>query len=146
MFRGRFELTIDAKGRFNVPSRFRDTLRERYDERLIITNFDNCLVAYPFSEWVEIERKASSLSMVRKEAKRFLRFFVSGAAECSLDRQGRVLIPPVLRDFAGLDRDIVLAGMLSRMEIWSRERWNEELKLSKESFEDMADVLSDLGI
>ena len=146
MFRGRFELTIDDKGRVNIPSRFRETLRERYDERLIVTNFDKCLVAYPFNEWLEIEKKASGLSMMRKEVKRFLRFFISGAAECSLDRQGRILVPPVLRSFAGLERDIVLTGILNRIEIWSRQRWDEELRLSSESFEEVGEVLAELGI
>ncbi len=146
MFRGRFEVSIDDKGRINIPSRFRDTLRERYDERLIVTNFDSCLVAYPYNEWVELEKKASQLSMVRKEVKAFQRFFISGATECSLDKQGRILLPPVLRGYAGLEKDIVVAGMLTKIEIWSRDSWEKELELSRESFEDMADVLSDLGI
>ena len=151
MFRGRFELTIDEKGRLNIPSRFRDTLKERYDERLIVTNdFDKCLVAYPMTEWVELEKKASRLSMVKKEAKAFLRFFISGATECSCDKQGRVLIPPVLREYAGLEKDIVVAGMLNKIEIWSRGQWEDELRISKESFgqdfQSMAEVLSELGI
>ena len=146
MFRGRFEIAIDGKGRINVPSRFRDTFKERYDERLIITNFDNCLVAYPFSEWIELEKKASKLSMLRKEAKAFLRFFISGATECSLDKQGRILIPPVLREYAGLEKDIVVAGMLNKIEIWGKPQWEEELKLSKDNFEEMSEVLSELGI
>jgi MraZ protein len=146
LFRGRFEIIIDNKGRINVPSKFRDNLKERGDERLVITNFDKGLVAYPFNEWVELENKASRLSMVSREAKAFLRFFVSGATECSLDKQGRVLIPPVLRDYAGLDKDIVVAGMLNKIEIWSRERWDGVLSLSEESFDEMSGVLSDLGI
>jgi len=146
MFRGRFELALDDKGRLNIPARFRDTLRERGDERLVITNFDKGLVAYPFGEWLELEKKASRLSMVSKEAKAFLRFFVSGATECNMDKQGRVLLPPVLREYAGLDKDIVVAGMLNKIELWSRERWDEVLRMSEESFDEMTDVLSDLGI
>jgi MraZ protein len=146
MFRGRFELALDDKGRLNIPSRFRDALRERGDERIIVTNFDKGLVAYPFGEWLELEKKASRLSMVSREAKAFLRFFVSGATECAMDKQGRVLIPPVLREYAGLDKDIVVAGMLNKIELWSRERWDEVLRLSEENFDEMADVLSDLGI
>lgn len=130
----------------NIPSRFRDTCRERYDERLIITNFDNCLVAYPYVEWAELEKKASNLSMVRREAKAFMRFFISGATECSFDKQGRVLVPPVLRDYAGLEKEIVVAGMLNKIEIWSKDRWEDELKVSKDNFEEMAEVLSELGI
>ena len=146
MFRGRFELALDDKGRLNIPSKFRDTLRERGDERLVVTNFDKGLVAYPYGEWLELEKKASRLSMVSKEAKAFLRFFVSGATECNMDKQGRVLLPPVLREYAGLDKDIVVAGMLNKIELWSRERWDEVLRLSEENFDEMADVLSDLGI
>ena len=151
MFRGRFELSIDGKGRINVPSKFRDVLKERHDERLIITNdFDKCLVAYPFSEWLELEEKTSRLSMVSREAKAFQRFFISGATECSFDKQGRVLIPPVLREHAGLEKDIVVAGMVKKIEIWSKEQWEVELKQSNgsfdESFESMSKVLSDLGI
>lgn len=146
MFRGRFEITIDDKGRINIPSRFRDTFRERYDDRLIITNFDTCLVAYPYSEWVELEKKASQLSMVKREAKAFLRFFISGATECTMDKQGRILIPPVLREYAALEKEIVVAGMLNKIEIWSKVRWEEELKISQDNFDDMAEVLSELGI
>lgn len=146
MFRGRFEIAIDGKGRINIPSRFRDVLGERNDERLIITNFDNCLVAYPFNEWFELEKKASRLSMMRREVKAFLRFFVSGATECSLDKQGRVLIPPVLREYAGLEKELVIIGQLNKIEIWSKERWDEELSISKDIFEENNEALSDLGI
>ena len=146
MFRGRFEIAIDSKGRINVPSRFREVLGERDDERLIVTNFDDCLVAYPYNEWLELEKKASQLSMVRREVKAFLRFFVSGATECSLDKQGRVLLPPVLREYAGLEKEIVVIGQLNKIEIWSKERWEEELRTSKDIFEENNEALSELGI
>ncbi len=151
MFRGRFELSIDEKGRLNIPSRFRDVLKGRDDERLIITNdFDKCLVAYPYSEWLELEEKTSRLSMVSREAKAFQRFFISGATECSFDKQGRVLIPPVLRDHAGLEKEIVVAGMVKKIEIWSKSQWESELSQSKDNFEQnfesMSKALSDLGI
>ncbi len=151
MFRGRFELSIDDKGRLNIPSRFRDVLKGRDDERLIITNdFDKCLVAYPYSEWLELEEKTSRLSMVSREAKAFQRFFISGATECSFDKQGRVLIPPVLREHAGLEKEIVVAGMVKKIEIWSKSQWESELSQSKDkfeqNFESMIKALSDLGI
>jgi len=151
MFRGRFELNIDEKGRLNIPSRFRDVLKGRDDERLIITNdFDKCLVAYPYNEWLELEEKASRLSMVSREAKAFQRFFISGATECSFDKQGRVLIPPVLREHAGLEKEIVVAGMVKKIEIWSKGQWEAELSRSMESFDEnfdsMAKVLSELGL
>ena len=146
MFRGRFEHTIDAKGRISVPSRFREILKDRYDERLIITNFDSCLVAYPFSEWEIIEQKASNLSMLKKEPAQFLRFFYSGAAECCVDKLGRILIPQVLRDYAKLEKEIVLVGVLKRIEIWSKARWESVIVKSQENFDDARDVLASLGL
>src|SRR3990172_5160056 len=124
MFKGRFEHTIDKKGRISVPSRFREILKDKYDDRLIITNFDGCLVAYPFLEWEIFEQKAANLSMLKKEATQFLRFFYSGAAECAIDKLVRIVIPQVLRDYAKLDKDVVMVGALKRIEIWSKSRWD----------------------
>jgi len=146
MFRGRFEHTIDAKGRVSVPSKFRDVLKDKYDERLIITNFDGCLVAYPFSEWQILEQKAANLSMLKKEAAQFLRFFYSGAAECWVDKLGRILVPQVLRDYAKLEKDIMLVGMAKKIEIWSKARWDAVYKKSQENFDDVRDVLASLGL
>jgi MraZ protein len=147
MFRGRFEHTIDAKGRVSIPAKFRELLTEKYDERLIVTNFDRCLLAFPFEEWTAFEKeRASQLSMVKNEAKAFLRFFISGATECPIDKLGRILIPPTLRDYAHLGKDVVFVGLLNRFEIWSRESWMEEFQHSKESFEQMSDTLAGLGI
>jgi MraZ protein len=146
MFRGRFEHTIDSKGRVSIPAKFRELLAEKYDERLILTNFDRCLVAYPFEEWRGLEEKVGSLSMVKKEVRVFQRFFISGAAECPIDKLGRILIPPTLRDYAQLARNVVFNGMLKKFEIWSKDRWLEEIKRSEESFEGMSEALADLGI
>jgi MraZ protein len=146
MFRGRFEHIIDSKGRVSIPAKFRELLAEKYDERLILTNFDRCLVAYPFEEWRGLEEKVGSLSMVKKEVRVFQRFFISGAAECPIDKLGRILIPPTLRDYAQLTRNVVFNGMLKKFEIWSKDRWQEEIKRSEESFEGMSEALADLGI
>ncbi len=146
MFRGRFEHTVDSKGRVSIPARFRELLAEKYDDRLILTNFDRCLVAYPYEEWRVLEERVSSLSMVKKEVKAFQRFFISGATECPIDKLGRVLIPPTLRDYAQLGRNVVFAGMLRKFEIWSKERWLEEIKHSEVDFEGMGEALADLGI
>ncbi len=147
MFRGRFEISIDGKGRINVPSKLREHLTDKYDERLVITNFDNCLLAYPFVEWSALEQKFLKMSILKKEHKAFLRFFMSGATECALDKQGRILIPPVLRDYAALGKDVVVTGMLNKFEIWGKERWDEEhAVVSKLNFEEMSDVLSEMGI
>jgi len=147
MFRGRFEHTIDSKGRVSIPAKFRELLTEKYDERLIVTNFDRCLLAFPFEEWTVFEKeRASQLSMVKNEAKAFLRFFISGATECPIDKLGRILIPPTLRDYARLGKDVVFVGLLNRFEIWSRESWMEEFQRSKESFDQMSDTLAGLGL
>ena len=146
MFRGRFEHTIDPKGRVSIPAKFRELLSEKYDDRIIITNFDRCLVAYPYEEWRSVEEKIGSLSMVKKEVKAFQRFFISGAAECPIDKLGRVLIPPTLRAYALLEKDVVFAGMGKMFELWSRERWIEEIKRAEENFEGMRESLASLGL
>ncbi len=147
MFRGRFEHTIDSKGRVSIPSKFREILRERYgEERVVLTTFDGCLVMYPYKEWTILEERASTLSMVKKEVKAFVRLFFSGATECTIDKLGRILIPPALRNYAALEKDVVLAGMLKKIEIWSRDRWNEEITRAQENFDALSDVIADLGL
>ena len=146
MFRGRFEHIIDPKGRVSIPAKFRELVVEKYDDRLILTNFDRCLVAYPYQEWMVLEERVSSLSMVKKEVKSFQRFFISGATECPIDKLGRILIPPTLRDHAQLEKSVIFAGMLKKFEIWSKERWLEEIKRSQEDFEGTGAALAELGL
>lgn len=146
MFRGRYEHTIDPKGRVSLPAKFRDVLNERYDDRLVITNFDSCLAAYPYDEWTLLEEKVSSLSMLNKDVKTFLRFFISGATECSIDKQGRILIPPTLRDYAKLEKDIVFAGEIKKIEIWSKNIWEQVFAKAKDDFDQVSEKLGDLGI
>ena len=147
MFRGRFEHTIDPKGRVSIPAKFRELLGEKYDDRLIITTgLDPCLVAFPYEEWVNVEEKVSSLSMVKKEVKAFQRVFISGATECPIDKLGRVLIPPTLRSHAQLEKDVVFAGMLKKFEIWSKERFFEVIRKAEESFEEMGEPHAALGL
>ena len=146
MFRGRSIHTLDAKGRIRIPTRFRDTLKARYDDRLVITNLDRCLIAYPLQEWEIIEEKLGSLSLVRQDVKAFQRFFISGASECSFDKQGRILIPQTLREHASLEREVVLAGMLRSFEVWSKDLWNEEIKRAHDNFAEITTTLAELGI
>ncbi|NIS63127.1 MAG: division/cell wall cluster transcriptional repressor MraZ [Proteobacteria bacterium] len=146
MFRGRHEHTIDPKGRVSIPAKFREVLGKKYDDRLVITNFDGCLVAYPYEEWILLEEKASSLSMVKKETRAFMRFFYSSAIECTLDKQGRILIPQTLREYADLDKEVILVGQLRKIEIWSKRRWSEEIIKAHENFDEISDVLSELGL
>lgn len=146
MFRGRFEHGLDQKARLSVPSKFREILVTNYDERLVVTNFDNCLWAYPFSEWTKIEDKVSSLPQMKNEVKAFQRVFISSATECPIDRSGRILIPPTLREYAGIEKDVVLVGMITRIEIWSKERWTKVIEEALSSMSSMGDKLAELGL
>lgn len=146
MFRGRYEHTIDQKGRTSIPSKFREILATNYDERLIITNFDDCLWAYPYAEWTLIENKVAALPQFKEEVKALQRVFISAATECPIDKQGRIILPPTLRDYAGLDKDIVFVGMTKRIEIWSRERWQTVFDKSQQRISKGDSGLGDLGL
>src|SRR3972149_849732 len=122
IFRGRYEYTIGPKGRVNIPSRFRYQRSETGKESVVITNYEHCIYAYPAEEWERIEEKlAAKVSSVNRKKNAFVRFFVGGAVEVTPDKQGRILIPPSLRSYAGLDRDVVIIGMPNRLEIWDRQ-------------------------
>ena len=146
MFRGRFYHQVDAKGRLSIPSRFRETLTANYDERLVITNFDECLWAYPMAEWLELEKKVSALPQFMDEVKALQRVFVSAAAECPIDKQGRVLIPPSLRQYAELSRDVVIVGMTRRFELWAKAKWDGVFRDAQLKLTGMGAKLADLGL
>ncbi|MGE5189893.1 MAG: division/cell wall cluster transcriptional repressor MraZ [Gemmatimonadota bacterium] len=150
IFRGRFEYTIDTKGRVNVPARFREQLQEGGQNSFVLTNYSGCLCVYPAGEWSRIEQQvAARVSSVHRKLNTFLRFFIGGAVEVVPDKQGRILIPPSLRAYAGLERDVVITGMLKRFEIWSREKWEVEVgRFEKEGLEDsdLTREINELGI
>lgn len=146
MFRGRFEHTIDPKGRVSIPSKFREILSTNYDERLIVTNFDNCLWAYPYAEWQKIEEKVAQLPQFKPEVKALQRVFISAANECPIDKQGRILIPQTLREYAGIEKNSVFVGMTKRIEIWSSERWEKIFSESQEDLKSMTESLAELGL
>ena len=134
MFRGRYEHSIDAKGRTSVPARFREAMTAQGDARLVLTTgLSECLVAYPMSEWLAFEKRLSELPQFDADVVTLKRIYVSGAVECELDKVGRVLIPSALRKHAGLGKDAMWAGMGGYIELWAKETF-EELR---------ADVLSD---
>lgn len=144
MFRGRYFHVMDDKGRITIPPRYRDLLQERHEKHLVITNLDGYLIAFPLSEWEVIEQRLSQLSLLRKDFRAFQRLFVSGATECPLDRQGRILIPPSLRQYARLNREVVLAGAVRCFEIWDRKAWEEEMARIEEM--DSDEVRKELGL
>ena len=133
MFRGQFTHSVDAKGRISLPARFRDVLLADGDARFVLTPalFDPCLHLYPMRAWEEFEQKVSELPSLDQNAVRFRRMYVSAAVECELDKAGRVLVPPHLRERAELEKsEAVWAGMGRILELWSRARWDAALTLS----------------
>jgi MraZ protein len=126
MFRGSSIHTLDSKGRMIIPARFRDVIRVGGGDALMITRMDKSLFAYTLNDWSKVEERILDLADMSEHMRRIRRYFVGGAFECSCDKQGRVLIPPTLRDYAGLEKEIVLVGLLDHFEIWSLENWNKE--------------------
>ena len=141
MFMGEYNHTIDTKGRLIIPSKFRDLLG---DEFIVTKGLDVCLFVFPKNEWQIIEEKLRKLPLNNKSARKFTRFLVAGATTCELDKQGRILLPQVLRDFAGLEKDVVLAGNLNRIEIWSKANWTESN--AYDDMDDIAEQMTDLGL
>lgn len=133
--------TVDAKGRLIVPSKFREQLG---DEFVVTKGMDGCLFVYANDDWNAFEQKLTSLPLINKEARKFARFFLAGAAQVEVDKQGRILLPANLREFASLEKDVVLVGVGSRIEIWSRENW---VNMDADSdMDDIAAAMEGLGL
>ncbi|MBW1777716.1 MAG: division/cell wall cluster transcriptional repressor MraZ [Deltaproteobacteria bacterium] len=126
MFRGSSFHTVDDKGRLVIPARFREVIGNSGADRLMLSRLDKCLHAYTFEEWKKVEAKILSLAETSDNMRRFRRVFIGGASDCPFDRQGRMLIPPLLRQYAGIEKDVVLVGVLDHFEIWSRANWDKE--------------------
>ncbi len=126
MFRGASKVTLDAKGRMAIPTRYRPRLEERCDNQLVVTvDRDYCLLVYPLPEWEEIERRLVRLPSLNRQARRLQRLMVGYATEVELDGHGRILLSRELREFAGLDRQAMLIGQGNRFELWDETRWTE---------------------
>jgi MraZ protein len=137
---GEYNHTIDAKGRIIIPSKFREALGDNF---VVTLGLDGCLFVYPNEEWMNFVAQLKSLPG-SKEARQMQRYFMAGAADCEVDKQGRILIPNKLREQAGLEKDIVFVGVLSKIEIWSKEKWD-----SNNDYEDMdqiAEHMSEFGL
>jgi MraZ protein len=126
MFRGANKLTLDIKGRLAVPTRYRERLQERCGGNLVVTvDKDQCLLIYPFPDWEDLERKLMKLPSLNPQARRLQRLMVGHATELELDGSGRILLPPSLREYGLLNRDVMLIGQGLRFELWDETRWNE---------------------
>ena len=147
MFRGVYEHQIDAKGRTSLPAKLRETLLGAYDERLILTTaLDGCLHAYPVREWETLEASLAKRNAMEPGVRTLMRLYVAPAQECPVDKLGRILIPPPLREYAQLGKDVVWAGMVKVIELWSKEGWSraqEEARAAADSAEVMR-VLTEL--
>lgn len=143
MFMGEYQHSLDAKGRLIIPAKFRDELGEG---AILTRGLDNCLFLFPQEEWSILESKLKTLPLTKGDARQFVRFLFSGATECELDKQGRIILPNNLREFASIDKDAVVIGVSSRVEIWSKEKWDSYVQDAEDSFEDIAENIVDLGI
>lgn len=141
MFMSEYNHTVDAKGRLIVPSKFREQLGDGF---VVTKGMDGCLFVYANDDWNAFEQKLTSLPLINKEARKFARFFLAGAAQVEVDKQGRILLPANLREFASLEKDVVLVGVGSRIEIWSRENW---VNMDADSdMDDIAAAMEGLGL
>ena len=141
MFMSKYNHTIDPKGRLSIPSKYREILGA---ECVVSKGMDGCLFVYANETWKEFEAKLAALPLVNRQARQLARFFLSGAQYVTVDKQGRILVPQDLRDFAGLEKDVVLSGMGSRIEVWSLEKWNEVN--SQVDIDEISEGMGDMGL
>jgi MraZ protein len=150
MFRGTFEHTVDDKGRVSVPARFRDALIASGDERVVITNFAinslRCLDVYPYAAWLQLEERLRARPQFDSRVMRFQNYYSAAAQECHLDKQGRILLPPSLREYAGLRRDVTFTAGGEKFRIWDHEVWGKVFAEAERELMENPESLSDLGI
>ena len=140
---GEYTHTIDAKGRLIIPAKFREALGEQF---VVTKGLDNCLFVYPLPEWNTLGQKLRALPFTQPDVRAFVRFFFSGAAECELDKQGRILLPANLREYAQLEKTLVLVGVSSRVEIWNEVFWTNYSRKAENAYASAAETLVGLGI
>ena len=147
MFRGRYEHTIDAKGRTSVPARYRDALSAANERRIVVTSaLDPCLVAYAPAEWAAFEEKLARLPQFDRAVQKLRRIYVSGAVECEFDDVGRILVPPTLREHAALKKDVLWAGAGRYAELWDKDQWQRDVETTPEEKQAIAARLAELGL
>src|SRR5947209_16378032 len=147
MFRGRYEHTIDAKGRTSLPARYRDELAAISERRIVITSaLDPCLVAYTMPEWTAFEDRISKLPQFDRHVQKLKRIYVSGAVECEVDDSGRILIPPTLREYANLSKEVLWAGSGKYAELWDKAAWRQHFDTTEDERRDISSRLAELGL
>ncbi|MGZ9585057.1 division/cell wall cluster transcriptional repressor MraZ [Paenibacillus marinisediminis] len=140
MFMGEYQHSIDDKGRLIIPAKLRDSLGTTF---VITRGLDQCLFVYPMDQWEKLEQKLQALPLMKADARAFTRFFFSGASECEWDKQGRINIPNHLREYAKLEKECMVVGVQSRVEVWSKDAWEQYMNQSAASFNDIAETLVD---
>jgi len=142
MFYGEYLHSIDRKGRLILPSKFREVIKANFIEKFFVTRgLDKCLFMFSEEEWKAQESKFKAISFTKQEARTFNRLYFSGAVEVSHDRQGRILVPQYLKDFAEIKKEVIIVGVSNRIEIWAKEKWQQFYGSSRQSFEEIAEKL-----
>ena len=140
MLMGEFHHNIDEKGRLTLPAKFRDELGESF---IITRGLEECLFVYTMDEWAKITRRLNNLPFTKKDARSFMRFFLSGATAAEFDKQGRINITSPLISYAELKKECVIIGVGDRLEVWSSDKWNDFYNDNKEKLGDIAETLFD---
>jgi len=144
MFYGEYQHSIDRKGRIILPAKFRESAKAHFIEKFFVTRgLDKCLFMFSEEEWRTQETKFKAISFTKQQARTFNRLYFSGAVEVLPDKQGRILLPQYLKDFAQIKRDVVIVGVSNRIEIWAKDKWQEFYGTSRQSFEEIAEKLMD---
>ena len=144
MFYGEYQHTIDNKGRLIIPAKFRQISKESYVEKFFVTRgLDKCLFVFTEEEWKIQEHKFKNLPFTKKDTRKFNRLFFSGAVESSIDKQGRILVPKYLKEYAQIKRDVIVVGVSNRFEVWDQSSWNEYYNNTQSSYEEIAEDLFD---
>lgn len=143
MFIGEYNFTIDAKKRLSIPVKFRQALG---DKAVLTRGIDGCLFLYPEQEWTKLAKKIGNLPLGKADARGFSRLMLSGAMEVEIDSLGRILIPDYLKDYAGLEKKVVIAGLYNHIEVWGEDRWNNYKSKAEGEVGNIAERLGDLGV
>lgn len=150
MFRGSYQHTVDSKGRLSIPAKFREVLLGKGDDRIVITNFvvdgARCLDVYPLDEWMRFEEEIQKKPKFERRMVLFQNYYLGGACECVVDKQGRILIPPLLRQYANLKRDVVLVSALEKFRVWDQGAWKKMFAEAEEKLMQDPDFLNDLNL